>query len=405
MPVPEQKPEDDTQQENRLHDHLVFLARTLGERPTGSEQNQQAAHYIGETLAGLRYDVEFQQFPIGKWNAARVQLTCGERELHAEANPYSPACNCTTELVTAGTLFELETADITGKILLAHGELTKEYLMPRNFRFYHHDEHCRIVQLIEEKKAAAAITVCPRSDQPVHVIIDGDFPVPSCTVAAPEGAVLLTNAGKQVSLHINAATIPAVADNVIGRSGDRSKKIVLCAHFDTKFSTPGALDNASGVAVLLELARIFHERPVTTGLEFVFFNGEECYCAPGECVYLDAGYLLPAQVLLGINIDGAGLAGSPVGISWYGCPDRLVADTQKMLAQYPGNDPMDPWPQGDHMIFFMHQIPCIAISTRADPAVIAQIIHTEKDALEGLDEEKILAVIHLTERIVRQVAG
>ncbi|MFA4860204.1 M28 family peptidase [Methanoregula sp.] len=406
MPTTKQNPGAAIKQKTRLHDHLVFLAGTIGERPTGSERNRQAAQYIGETLSGLRYDMEFQNFPIGEWNAARVQLTCGDLELHAEANPYSPACNCTAELVTAGTLSELETADITGKILLAHNELTKEYLMPRNFRFYHHDEHCRIVQLMEEKKAAAVITVCPRSDQPVHVIIDGDFPVPSCTVTAPEGAVLLKNAGKQVLLRIDATTMPAVAANVIGRSGDRSgKKIVLCAHFDTKFSTPGALDNATGAAVLLELARVFHEQPVTTGLEFVFFNGEECYCAPGECAYLDAGYLIPARVLLGINVDGAGLAGSPVGISWYGCPDILVADTQKFQAQYPGIDPMDPWPQGDHMIFFMHQIPCIAISTKADPAVIARIIHSENDTLEGLDEEKIQAVIDLTERIIRQVAG
>jgi len=350
--------------------------------------------------------VELQEFPIGAWSAAPVRLTCGGLAVQAEANPYSPSCNCTAELVTAGTLAELEAADCAGKILLAHGELTKEWLMPRNFRFYHHEEHCRIVQLIEEKRAAAVITVAPRNDQPVHVIIDGDFPVPSCTVTAPGGAALLAIAGAVVSLRIEAVTTPVVAANVIGRSSDGTqKKIILCSHFDTKFSTPGALDNAAGVAALLELARIFHEHPVKIPLEFVFFNGEECYCAPGECAYLDGGHIDPARILFGINVDGAGLAGFPAGISWYCCPDPLVAATRELAARVPGIDPMDPWPQGDHMIFFMHGIPCMAFTTKADPAVIAQAIHSQNDTLEGLDQTKILAVISLVEKIIRQAAG
>lgn len=61
-----------------------------------------------------------------------------------------------------------------------------------------------------------------------------------------------------------------------GRRGDRPV-ILLGAHHDTKWMTNltfvGANDGASGVAVLLEIARVSARQP---NLWFVFFDGEEC---------------------------------------------------------------------------------------------------------------------------------
>src|SRR5688500_8840480 len=50
--------------------------------------------------------------------------------------------------------------------------------------------------------------------------------------------------------------------NVIARFGpDTSERIVVGAHYDSAGPLPGADDNASGVAGLLELARLFGSRP------------------------------------------------------------------------------------------------------------------------------------------------
>ena len=51
--------------------------------------------------------------------------------------------------------------------------------------------------------------------------------------------------------------------------------IVVGAHYDTVPGSPGANDNGSGVAALLELARLFRERPVAKTLRFVAFVNEE----------------------------------------------------------------------------------------------------------------------------------
>ena len=66
--------------------------------------------------------------------------------------------------------------------------------------------------------------------------------------------------------------------NVVARlkTHDPSKKDVLfIAHYDTVLNTPGANDNASGVAMLLELARYFSDHPMNFNPVFLVDGGEE----------------------------------------------------------------------------------------------------------------------------------
>lgn len=77
--------------------------------------------------------------------------------------------------------------------------------------------------------------------------------------------------------------------NIIARFGNPdSKGILLCAHWDTRPTADqelekkdqqrpilGANDGASGVAVLLELARMFHERAPEVPVTIVLFDGED----------------------------------------------------------------------------------------------------------------------------------
>jgi len=60
----------------------------------------------------------------------------------------------------------------------------------------------------------------------------------------------------------------------------RADEIVLLgAHYDTVFSTPGADDNASAVAVLIEVSRLLREHtgnPPTNTLPIVWCDGGGC---------------------------------------------------------------------------------------------------------------------------------
>ncbi len=79
------------------------------------------------------------------------------------------------------------------------------------------------------------------------------------------------------------------ATNIIARfQPQKEQRLLLCAHWDTRpwadmdadaknHKTPilGANDGASGVAVLLELARLLHLQKPALGVDLVFFDGED----------------------------------------------------------------------------------------------------------------------------------
>lgn len=64
--------------------------------------------------------------------------------------------------------------------------------------------------------------------------------------------------------------------NVIGRFGSgKQRKIIIGAHYDAYMGSPGADDNASGVAALIELARLLGQTRPEIEIELVGFVLEE----------------------------------------------------------------------------------------------------------------------------------
>jgi Zn-dependent M28 family amino/carboxypeptidase len=78
-----------------------------------------------------------------------------------------------------------------------------------------------------------------------------------------------------------------------GRHGD--EVVVVGAHFDTAPGTPGADDDASGAAAVLELARAFHGRKTSRKILFALFVNEE----PPRFQTADMGSLHYAKELVG----------------------------------------------------------------------------------------------------------
>jgi len=62
---------------------------------------------------------------------------------------------------------------------------------------------------------------------------------------------------------------------VLGGAELAQQNIVIGAHYDTVAGTPGANDNASGVAAVLELARLMKTRQPRRTVRFVLFPNEE----------------------------------------------------------------------------------------------------------------------------------
>ena len=94
--------------------------------------------------------------------------------------------------------------------------------------------------------------------------------------------------------------------NVVGTlpSDDPSNqsKIVVSAHFDTAADSPGADDNGSGTALLLEVAKVLSLFRFGCTIEFVAFNAEE-EGRWGSRYYAQQAVQAGEDILLVINVD------------------------------------------------------------------------------------------------------
>ncbi|MCM8795927.1 MAG: M28 family peptidase [Candidatus Omnitrophica bacterium] len=67
-------------------------------------------------------------------------------------------------------------------------------------------------------------------------------------------------------------------ENIIATKIGKDKKdkiIIICAHYDSAYGSPGADDNASGVAGILELARLISSQDLDKTIKFIAFCNEE----------------------------------------------------------------------------------------------------------------------------------
>jgi hypothetical protein len=95
---------------------------------------------------------------------------------------------------------------------------------------------------------------------------------------------------------------PVLNTNImVTQPGKREAALLLCAHFDTVEKSPGADDNASGVAVLLEVE--IPSSPEYT-IILVFFTGEECGLL--ESRYFAESTEIPLKGVVCVDTVGTG---------------------------------------------------------------------------------------------------
>lgn len=391
---------------------LETLCSSIRDRSVGSEGNRAATDFFRNELSSLGWTTETPEFDVVDWKSGGADLKAGGAEFEVFSSPYSLGCSVTAELARASSISELEIGDFKGKILFVHGSLAKEQLMPKNFVFYNPEEHQKIVSLLEKSGARALICATGKNGAiaggvyPFPLIEDGDFNVPSVYMTEDNGGHLLQFVGKQVSLQSRSERIPSKACNVIGRKGREGvQKIVITAHIDAKKGTPGAIDNATGVVTLLLLAELLKSYSGPRVLEIVAFNGEDYYSVPGQMNYIMANQERFDDILVDINIDGAGYREGDSAVSFYELPQNIAEIVRKELDNHPSVVEGEPWPQGDHSIFLHYGRPAVAATSDwLIKNIEAQsITHTPRDNPEIVDSVKLVELARMLAGVVEKL--
>jgi len=200
------------------------------------------------------------------------------------------------------------------------------------------------------------------------------------------------------------------SQNIIAElPGTRPETIIVGAHYDSAtFNVPGAVDNASGVGVLLELARVLSKEPHEETYQFIFFGAEE-YGLVGSQFYTSQADLSAVQWML--NID---MVGSPMEIDAAGkksTPPELVKQVTALAGEsrIPFHLSRDSIlmtresSQGgtsDYSSFLDHGIPALGLGIYGRPE---GYFHRPEDRIERVSLEDIQKVGDFTHRLLTSV--
>jgi aminopeptidase YwaD len=390
--------------------HLKHLCGDIGSRRVGSPGNQQATDYFAEIAAGFHAQVKLQSFACMDWHTQGAELNVDGQAFKVHSSPYSLGCNITALLESAGNLAEVKNLDSPSCVMLLHGELTREQLFPSRFPFYNSPEHKQIYRLLNKKRPVAILTATSRNPElaggqyPFPMIEDGDFDIPSVFLTAEEGQRLISFVGKTVHLVSRAERIPSHGCNVIACFNPAAqKKIVLTAHIDAKAGSPGALDNGTGVVILMLLAEQLQDFKGHNAIELVAINGEDYYGAPGEVAYLKKNEDLIQNILININFDGVGYKDGGTEFSLYGCTNELASLVKSTLFSTKGLCEGETWPQSDHMVFVQQGIPAVAFTSQQFPYLTSTITHTAQDRVELVDNAKLVQTVSSVHQLLQDL--
>lgn len=392
--------------------YLNHFCKKIKDRSVGSPGNRKATRFFKDKLSELGWQTDSQKFDAFDWENGGASLETASKKFEVFVSPYSLGCREKAELDAISKIEELENGDFNNKILLLHGEIAKEQLMPKNFIFYNPENHQHIISLLENSGAKALITATDRNAAlaggvyPFPLIEDGDFDIPSVYMTAENGKKLLAHKGKEVSLKSNSKRIAGPSYNVIGIKGEnKSQRIVITAHIDAKKGSPGAIDNATGVAVLLILAELLKNYAGNKLIELVAFNGEDYYSVPGQMTYIKANQDNFDSILLNINIDGAAYKIGNTSFSTFELEPLLEKKVDEIIKAYPGIAKGSKWAQGDHSIFLQYGVAAVAISSKwfIDNIETQEITHTKKDNLKIVDADKIIEIAAALNKFIKKI--
>ncbi|MBP7330999.1 MAG: M28 family peptidase [Firmicutes bacterium] len=376
---------------------LKKLSVEIGQRPAGSRANRTAADFIAGEMEQAGYKVTVQEYPCPDWRALSVELTVAGKKVPAIVNTHSPSCDTEGVLVPVSSAEDLRDIDLTGKIALVHGDITRGGFMPRNFdrRYYFDEIKDRFIELLVRSRPVAIIAVS-HYDIPLPVLQDSELDIPSVSVHRDEVPLLLGNSGSAARLKIVAESRESTGSNLIGRRGNGEKKILLCAHYDSFPGTPGAMDNAAGIAALLLLARNLREVETKAAIELVAYGGEDSWF-PGDALYIQE--YPPDDLIAAINIDGIGFKDANRMAAFFGCPDELVSRITETAKRF-GNFIEGPFYESDHGFFWPLGIPTLAFTSMC-MELLGKVTHTVNDTMDLLDISKIGHTAGLALEIVK----
>jgi Zn-dependent M28 family amino/carboxypeptidase len=389
-----------------------YLCDACGHRFMGSSGYKKAADYVASKLRayGLK-NVALEPFDVRGWRrgTAGIQvLGDREREVACIALPYCVPCDQALEVLDLGkgTPEEIEAHqdEIPGKAVLVSSGMP-----PGDKRWIH-----RMEKYMRAQEAGAAAFLFVNSNEGA-LPITGSLPekgseIPGVGLSYEKGELLsrmLDTDALRIRLTVESVSEPITSWNVVGEipGADLAEELIVAGgHLDSHDLCAGATDNASGIVLVLEAARVLGKLAGTLSrtIRFVAFGVEELGLIGSDAYAIAHGDEMEAtQFMLNLDMTGANVANA---IALQACPE-LTAYFQKMSDEMAYEMAvMDRFhPYSDHFAFVMDGVPAGSLGHdgRAGRGGYA---HTAADTLEKLVPFELQMSSMVTARILLRLA-
>ena len=175
----------------------------------------------------------------------------------------------------------------------------------------------------------------------------------------------------------------------------------MCAHIDTKPGTPGAVDNATGVATLVLLAEALGQRTdLPIGVELLAVNGEDHFAGPGEVDWLRSNGEQLDAIELFVNIDGIGYHRGGTAFSLYNVDEPRAVSIRTLLDGHGAIGEGPAWYQSDHAILAMRGRPALAFTTELIDEMLAEVFHAAHDTPDQVAPQRVVELAGALERLI-----
>lgn len=304
----------------RLQTHLRYLCEEIGVRLAGTPADKKAADYCAQQLEAGGAAVSMESFPVmsrvvtdeelavnlgGNWEVFPCSLFVN--------TPGTDGATIEAPLVFFEAPAEYERADLS--------HLRGKAVVHLGCHIESHDAYRRLMTA----EPAFLLFVDIRFPGTVP-LTDAMFPTytnalgarPTINVAYMDAWRWRQEGADTARLTVSGGMEAAESRNVVGEllgTDPDAGMIYLGAHHDTQADSVGADDNASGVAGIIELARILSPRRRRRTVRLVSFGAEEQLSVGSACYVREHREEL-AQAQLIFNLDSYG--------SWLGWNELII---------------------------------------------------------------------------------
>lgn len=410
-------------QSNQIHGNMLVMADEIGSRFAGTPSEKKAQRYMVKRLREYGYrNAKAVPFTYNGWRRGPARLETVEpmrREFQAISLAMSPGGTVEAEVVDLGTGSpeEFQAVDpekVKGKIVLCSSATS-----PTGKRVHRRTKYGWAVQY----GAAGFIfmnhnpgQLPPTGSLRPSYRMGGE--VPGVGVSLETGSHMLRLAGGRplkVRISDGSRVIPdSESANIVAElPGATDEWIVVGGHYDGHDISQGAMDNLSGTAVTMEMARAFKplEGKLRRGIRFMCFGCEEIGVTGSTCYVADHMDEVEKTAIM-VNLELGGLSyreGEKHAALTVYQPRELKGYLERFLEEvdYPTTVEEGTSAASDHWPFYMQGVP--AIYLHEEPSMRQMVEgrgwgHTTADTMDKVDPRNLVEGAVLLARLLLRLA-